>query len=327
MVLVCGGAGFIGSHMCALLRREGIEHAAFDSLEKGHSDALYETPLIKGDLRDRGSIRSALASAKFTQVMHFGASIEVGESVKEPAAFWQNNFIGAWNLLEEMRIAGINQFVFSSTAAVYGEPQQVPIPEGHPKNPTSPYGETKLAVEQALAAYDRAYGLKSVVLRYFNACGSDHEGKLGEDHRPETHLIPCALRAAAGRSPALTLFGTDYDTPDGTCIRDYVHVEDLAAAHLLAIKHLDKGGESRTYNLGSGSGFSVKAIIAACEEASGQSIPVILSGRRAGDPARLIADSSAIHRDWGWEPKWTSVVDIAKHAWNWMEVNPEGYKN
>jgi len=226
-----------------------------------------------------------------------------------------------------MRLAGIAQFVFSSTAAVYGEPQQVPIPEGHPKNPTSPYGETKLAVEQALAAYDRAYGFKSVVLRYFNACGSDHEGKLGEDHRPETHLIPCALRAAAGRNPALTLFGTDYDTPDGTCVRDYVHVEDLATAHLLALKHLAQGGESRTYNLGSGKGFSVREIIAACEEASGRPIPVTLAGRRPGDPARLVADSSAIRRDWGWEQKWTDVTDIATHAWNWMEANPEGYKN
>lgn len=326
MVLVCGGAGFIGSHMCALLRREGIEHTAFDSLEKGHRNALCGTPLIQGDLRDRGSIREALAAGNFTQVMHFAASIEVGESVKDPAAFWQNNFIGAWNLLEEMRHAGIGQFVFSSTAAVYGEPQQVPIPEGHPKNPTSPYGETKLAVEQALAAYGRAYGLKSVVLRYFNACGSDPGARLGEDHRPETHLIPCALRAAAGRNPALTLFGTDYDTPDGTCIRDYVHVEDLASAHLLALKHLAQGGESRTYNLGSGSGFSVKEIISACEEASGRAIPVTLAGRRAGDPARLIADSSAIRSDWGWEPQWTNVVDIARHAWNWMEAHPEGYK-
>lgn len=327
MVLVCGGAGFIGSHMCALLRRKGIPHFAFDSIERGHRDALYETPLIEGNLRERATIKRALASQPFSQVMHFAASIEVGESVREPAAFWENNFIGTWNLLEEMREAGIDQFVFSSTAAVYGEPQQIPIPEDHPKAPTSPYGETKLAVEQMARAYDKAYGLRSVILRYFNACGSDANTDLGEDHRPETHLIPCALRAAAGKNPALTLFGTDYDTPDGTCIRDYVHVEDLASAHLLALKHLSDNGESRTYNLGSGSGFSVKEIIQACEAASGKPIPVTLAGRRAGDPARLIADSSAIRRDWGWSPKWTDVVDMARHAWNWMEKNPEGYEN
>ena len=327
MVLVCGGAGFIGSHMCALLRREGIEHAAFDSLEKGHKEALQSTELIEGDLRDRASIKAALTSGRFSQVMHFAASIEVGESVREPSYFWNNNFIGTWNLLEEMREAGIQQFVFSSTAAVYGEPQQIPIPENHPKAPTSPYGETKLAVERMAASYDSAYGLKSVVLRYFNACGSDSTGILGEDHRPETHLIPCALRAAAGKADALTLFGTDYDTPDGTCLRDYVHVEDLASAHLLALKHLASGGGSRTYNLGSGSGYSVKEVIDACQAASGREIPVKISGRRAGDPARLIADSSAIRNDWGWQPRWTELVDMASHAWMWMDRNPEGYED
>jgi UDP-glucose 4-epimerase len=266
-----------------------------------------------------------LKGRQFNAVIHFAAYIEVGESVKDPAAFWTNNVFGTAALLKWMAANGQPPIVFSSTAAVYGEPQQVPIPESHPKAPASPYGETKLAVERILAAYDSAYGQKSVVLRYFNACGADPDGVLGEDHRPETHLIPRCLLAAAGRAPELTLFGVDYPTPDGTCIRDYVHVEDLAEAHVLALNHLAKGGDSRYYNLGSGEGFSVKEVIDACEEASGRKIPVRLAERRPGDPARLIADSSAIRRDWGWSPQYTSLPETASHAWQWMSGHPEGY--
>ncbi|MCG9895645.1 MAG: UDP-glucose 4-epimerase GalE [Fimbriimonadaceae bacterium] len=327
MILVAGGAGYIGSHFCKALRREGVPHVALDNLEKGHAESLCGTDLIQADLRDRDSIRRAIEGRPITLVAHFAASIEVGESVADPAAFWMNNTIGAWNLLEEMRRAGIERFIFSSTAAVYGEPQVVPIPEDHPKVPTSPYGETKLAVERMLESYDKAYGLKSVRFRYFNACGADPDGEIGEDHRPESHLIPLAIFAALGRRPALRLFGTDYPTPDGTCIRDYVHVDDLAEAHVIAARHLLGGGESRVYNLGSGQGFSVREVLTAVEQAVGRPVPVQEAPRRPGDPARLVADSQAIRRDWGWAPKHDRLEDIARHAARWFEKFPEGYSH
>lgn len=311
--------------MCKRLRALGTPHAALDNLERGHQEALPGTDLILADLRSPGALDEALAGRAVEAVIHFAAYIEVGESVKDPAAFWQNNTYGTWNLLEWARRQGGIPVVFSSTAAVYGEPQQIPIPEKHPTAPTSPYGDSKLAVERMLDAYSRAYGQRSVALRYFNACGCDPDGVLGEDHRPETHLVPRCLLAAAGRAPELTLFGEDYPTPDGTCIRDYVHVEDLVDAHVLALDHLAAGGGSRVYNLGSGSGFSVKEVIEACEQASGRAIPVKSAPRRAGDPARLIADSSAIRGDWGWSPRFNSLVETASHAWTWMSSHPNGY--
>ncbi|QYK53616.1 MAG: UDP-glucose 4-epimerase GalE [Fimbriimonadaceae bacterium] len=325
MILVCGGAGYIGSHMIKLLRAEGIDHVVFDNLERGNAPAVKDSRFEKGDLRNRADIARVLDQYPISLVMHFAAYIEVGESVKDPSAFWENNVIAVWNLLEESRKRDIKQIVFSSTAAVYGEPSMIPIPEDHPKNPANPYGETKLAVERMLGGYNDAYGMRSVCLRYFNACGADPAGELGEDHRPETHLIPRVLLAAAGRAPEITVFGTDYETPDGTCIRDYVHVSDIADAHLLAIRYLENGGESNQFNLGSGNGFSVKEVISAAKEVVGHDFPVGYGSRRAGDPARLIADSAKARQVLGWEPKFDDVKVCVQHAWNWMQANPDGY--
>jgi UDP-glucose 4-epimerase len=236
-----------------------------------------------------------------------------------------NNTSAVIELLEAMRNAGISKFVFSSTAAVFGEPHYVPIDEAHPKNPTSPYGDSKLFVERILEAYDTAHDLKSVCLRYFNAAGADPESCIGEDHDPETHLVPVAILAAAGRKPALKLFGTDYDTPDGTCVRDYVHVLDLAEAHLLAVRHLREGGESRRYNLGNGQGFSVREVIETVSRVTGKEVPFEEAPRRAGDPARLIATSDAIRNAWGWEPRYPELETIVRHAWQWHESHPDGY--
>ncbi len=326
MILVCGGAGYIGSHMCRLLRQHDIPHIALDNLERGHAEALQGTPLIHADLRNPAALEEVFASHTFTAVMHFAAYIEVGESTKNPATFWENNVHAVWNLLETMRRHGVNQFVFSSTAAVYGEPERVPIPEDHPKNPTNPYGNTKLTVERMLGDYSDTYGLRSVCLRYFNACGSDPDGILGEAHDPETHLIPRVLLAAAGRGE-VKVFGEDYDTPDGTCIRDYVHVCDLADAHLLALNHLATGGATNQYNLGSGTGFSVKQVIDAAKEVTGIDFPVGTAPRRTGDPARLIADSTKARTELGWNPVYTDVRTCVQHAWDWMLAHPNGYKS
>lgn len=325
MILVCGGAGYIGSHMAKRLRQEGIDHIVFDNLERGNLSAIGGSPFEKGDLRNPADIERVLTRYPITLAMHFAAYIEVGESVQDPAKFWENNVGAVWNLLEGCRRNGISRFVFSSTAAVYGEPQQVPIPEDHPKNPTNPYGDTKLAVERMLASYDRAYGLRSVCLRYFNACGCDPEGELGEDHRPETHLIPRILLAAVGKAPEVTVFGTDYDTPDGTCIRDYVHVCDLADAHLRAVKYLESGSESTQFNLGSGNGFSVNEVINSVRLATGKEFPVKYGDRRPGDPARLVADSTRARQVLGWSPQFDDVEACVRHAYAWMQANPDGY--
>lgn len=325
MILVCGGAGYIGSHMIKLLRVEGIDHVVFDNLERGNAPAIKDSKFIQGDLRNRSDIAKVLDQYPISLVMHFAAYIEVGESVKDPATFWENNVFAVWNLLEECRAREIKQIVFSSTAAVYGEPSIIPIPENHPKNPANPYGETKLAVERMLGGYNDSYGIRSVCLRYFNACGADPEGELGEDHRPETHLIPRVLLAAAGRAPEITVFGTDYETPDGTCIRDYVHVSDIADAHLLAIRYLKSGGATNRFNLGSGNGFSVKEVISAAKEVVGHDFPVGNGERRPGDPARLIADSTRAREVLGWKPKYDDVRVCVRHAWNWMQANPDGY--
>lgn len=325
MILVIGGAGYIGSHMLALLRDRNEPHLVFDNLETGHRQALQGSRLFEGDLRRRDDILRALGENPIDTVMHFGAYIMVGQSVTQPSEYYWNNLVGVLNLLDAMRERAVLRLVFSSTAAIFGEPVYVPIDEDHPKQPTSPYGDTKLAVEKMLASFDRAYGIRSVCLRYFNAAGSDPDAVLGEDHDPETHLIPACILAALGKVPGLSIFGTDYDTPDGTCVRDYVHVCDLAQAHLLAIRHLRDGGESRQYNLGNGQGFSVREVIDTVESVTGRPIPQSVAGRREGDPAVLIASSERIRRDWGWNPEYPDLRTIVEHAWRWRQRHPDGY--
>lgn len=328
MILVVGGAGYIGSHMAKRLRQLGEEHIIFDNLERGHRAAIGSSPFIQGDLRQPDQIKKAFAENSIDTVMHFSSYIEVGESVKDPAAFWDNNVTGTLNLLEAMREAGVHRIVFSSTAAVYGEPEQVPIPEDHPKRPESPYGWSKLAVEQVLSSYAEAYGLNSVCLRYFNAAAADPEGELGEDHRPETHLIPRILLAAQGRAPEIKIFGTDYATLDGTCIRDYIHVWDLAEAHWKAIQYLRQqtGGSFLACNLGYGHGYSVREVIEAAREVTGEPIPAQEVERRPGDPAQLIADSRLAQERLGWVPQHDNLRQIIQHAWTWMQANPGGYQ-
>lgn len=325
MILVIGGAGYIGSHMLKLLRDTGEEHLVLDNFEHGHREALLDSPFVEGDLRSREDLEDVFAQNKIDLVMHFAAYISVGESVESPAKYWDNNTVGVINLLDCMRAAKIDKFVFSSTAAIFGEPEYVPIDEEHPKRPTNPYGASKLAVEQILDSYDRAYKFRSVCLRYFNAAGADPSGIIGEDHHPEEHLIPVAMEAASGKRPGMKIFGTDYDTPDGTCVRDYIHILDLAEAHLLAVNHLRRGGESRRYNLGNGKGFSVKEIIEKTARVIGKEVPHEFAERRPGDPARLIASSEKIRADWGWNPKYKDVEEIIRHAWNWHSTHPDGY--
>jgi UDP-glucose 4-epimerase len=325
MILVVGGAGYIGSHMCKLLREAGEPHLVFDNFEQGHREALQGSPAFEGDLRKPEDLRRVFSEHDIDLVMHFAAYISVGESVREPAKYWENNTAGVQRLLDTMRERGIDKFVFSSTAAIFGEPEYTPIDENHPKNPTSPYGDTKLAVERMLSAYDRAYRFRSVSLRYFNAAGADPSGNLGEDHHPEEHLIPLAIQAAMGQRGMLKIFGNDYNTHDGTCVRDYVHILDLAEAHLLAVRHLRDGGDSRQYNLGNGQGFSVREVIETVSRVSGREVPHEDAERRPGDPGTLIASSEKIRTDWGWQPKYPNLETIVEHAWAWHEGHPQGY--
>ncbi len=326
MILVVGGAGYIGSHMVRLLREARESHLVMDSLENGHRAAVGESPFVQADLRDRAALDRVFAEHKdIDSVIHMAAYIAVGESERAPGKYWENNTAGVLNLLEAMRTAGVGKLVFSSTAAVFGEPQYTPIDEAHPKSPTSVYGDTKLAVERMLDGYDRAHGLKSVCLRYFNACGAAPDSQIGEDHKPEEHLVPLAIDAAMGRRGALKVFGTDWPTPDGTCVRDYVHVLDLAAAHLLAIRHLRAGGDSRKYNLGNGQGFSVREVLDAVGRVGGKPVPADDAPRRAGDPAILIASSAAVKDAWGWTPEYTDLDAIVRTAWAWHAAHPDGY--
>jgi UDP-glucose 4-epimerase len=326
MILVVGGAGYIGSHMLQLLREEGEEHLVFDNLEQGHRQAVQDSPLFVGDLRNSEDLRRCFReNPQIDVVMHFAAYIAVGESVQDPGKYFNNNTAAVLQLLQIMREFGVSKFVFSSTAAIFGEPQYVPIDEAHPKNPTSPYGDSKLMVEKILEAFDTAYGTKSVCLRYFNAAGADPKARIGEDHNPETHLIPLCIWAAQEKIPALKVFGTDYDTLDGTCVRDYIHILDLAQAHLLAVRHLRAGGDSRRYNLGNGKGFTVKQVIETVEKVSGKKVPYDEAPRRAGDPAKLIASSDRIRQDWGWQPRYGDLETIVQHAWHWHQTNPNGY--
>ena len=318
-ILVVGGAGYIGSHMVKMLAAQSYRVTTLDNLSTGYRNAVSAGEFIQVDLADREVLATLFARQPFDAVMHFASYIQVGESVKEPSKYYANNVTNTLNLLDAMVTHGVKRFIFSSSAAVYGDPHTVPIPEDHSKEPINPYGRTKWIVEQILADYDHAYGLKSVSLRYFNAAGADPEGALGERHEPETHLIPLVLRAASGRAPDIKVFGRDYDTPDGTCIRDYVHVEDLCSAHRLAIDGLMQGKASNAYNLGNGSGFSVAEVIAAAERVTGRNIPVTDQPRRAGDPPRLVADARRARDELGWRPQYDSLDTIIAHAWAWEQ--------
>ncbi len=316
-ILVAGGAGYIGSHMVRML--DVLDHGVvtFDDLSAGFRDAVMGGEFVQGSLHDKAALKTLFSAHQFDAVVHFAGSIAVGESVRDPAKYYQNNLTGTLNLLDAMKEHGVNKIVFSSTAAIFGNPKYVPIDELHPQAPINPYGMTKWMTEQILRDYDTAYGLRSVALRYFNAAGASPDSALGERHDPETHLIPLVLRAAKGELSTLTVFGTDYDTPDGTCVRDYIHIQDLCEAHVLALQHLMVGGESRAYNLGNGQGYSVKQVIEVAERVSGKVVSVKYGPRRAGDTASLVADSTKIRQDWGWSSKYGALETIIEHAWKW----------
>ncbi|WP_392532630.1 UDP-glucose 4-epimerase GalE [Nostoc sp. C117] len=321
-ILVTGGAGYIGSHTVLALKQAGYNVVILDNLVYGHRDLVekvLEVELIVGDTGDRPLLDQLFKTHDITAVMHFSAYAYVGESVTDPAKYYRNNVVGTLTLLEAMLTASVKKFVFSSTCATYGVPEFVPIPETHPQNPINPYGATKLMVERILTDFDVAYGLQSVRFRYFNAAGANPSGLLGEDHNPETHLIPLVLMTALGKRESISIFGTDYPTPDGTCIRDYIHVNDLADAHILGLEYLLKGGDSEVFNLGNGSGFSVREVIAAAEAVTGISIPVEERDRRPGDPPILIGTSEQARTILGWKPQYTSIQDIVAHAWQWHQ--------
>ncbi|MDQ1362661.1 MAG: UDP-glucose 4-epimerase, partial [Pseudomonadota bacterium] len=287
------------------------------NLSGGFRNSVLFGEFIEGDIKDEALLNNLFSKTKFDAVIHFASFIQVGESVKLPSKYYKNNFSNTQTLLDTMVSHGIKKFIFSSTAAIFGEPEYVPIDESHPKKPINPYGKSKLMVEQLLEDYDRAYDLKSVCLRYFNAAGADEQGRIGERHEPETHLVPLVLQAASKRRDAITVFGKDYDTPDGTCIRDYIHIDDLCDAHTLALNYLMDGGNSTAFNLGNGEGYSIREVINAAEKVSGKSIKVIDGERREGDPARLIADSKKIMRELGWKPQYAELETIVRHAWQW----------
>lgn len=316
-ILVVGGAGYIGSHMVSLLADADYGVVTLDNLYSGHRDAVIAGEFVEGDLGDRAVLDRLFADHAFDGVMHFAAHIEVGESVRNPSKYYLNNFTNTQTLLDAMLDHGVGVFIFSSTAAIFGEPRYTPIDEDHPKAPINPYGRSKWMVEQSLKDYDNAYDLKSIALRYFNAAGADPEGRVGERHDPETHLIPLVLQAASGRRENITVFGTDYDTPDGTCIRDYIHVSDLCEAHLLALQCLLDGGASDRYNLGNGQGYSVRQVIDTAQKVAARPIPVVYGQRRAGDPARLVADSMRAKSELGWNPRYGELETIIRHAWRW----------
>ena len=316
-VLVVGGAGYIGSHMVKMLSQLGHEVTTLDNLSTGHRDSVRYGQFVEGDIANSVLLNRLFNENHFDGVMHFASFIEVGESVREPARYFQNNLSNTLNLLDAMVRNNVNHFIFSSTAAIFGEPETIPIDENHPRQPINPYGRSKLMVEQALEDYDRAYGLKSVCLRYFNAAGADPDAELGEQHEPETHLIPLILQAASGRRDAISVFGADYDTPDGSCLRDYVHIVDLCTAHFLALENLIKGSGSRRYNLGNGDGFSVLEVIKLTQKITDRDFPVIHDDRRAGDPAVLVADSTLAKSELGWIPEFNDLAAIIKHAWQW----------
>jgi len=314
-VLVAGGAGYIGSHMVQMLLDAGHEPITVDSLETGYRDAVLGGAFVKADIGDRAALDAVFAAHDIEAVMHFASYIQVGESVAEPGKYYRNNFANTLVLLDAMVRAGVQSFIFSSTAAIFGEPEYVPVDERHPQRPINPYGASKQMVERALQDYDRAYGLRAVSLRYFNAAGAHPNGRLGVRHEPVTHLIPSLLQVASGRRSHASVFGRDYDTPDGTCIRDYIHVLDLCEAHMLCLAWLVAGRQSAAFNLGNGSGFSVLEVISAVERVTGRTIRVLDAPRRPGDPARLVADPRLIRAQLGWSPRCRDVETIVTDAW------------
>jgi len=318
-ILVTGGAGYIGSHACKALARYGYNPVAVDNLSTGHAWSVKWGDLEECDLRDREKIATIFERHKPVAVMHFAAHSYVGESVENPGKYYNNNVIGTLTLLEVMREQGIDMLVFSSTCATYGDPVSIPMNEAHPQEPVNPYGFGKLAAERMMVDYGKAYGLKFVSLRYFNAAGADPEAEIGEAHQPETHIIPLVLDVAAGKRQNISIFGTDYDTPDGTCIRDYIHVTDLADAHIRALDYLLDGRDSRSVNLGNGEGFSVREVIEAARTITGHSIPAVETDRRPGDPARLVSDSKLASDLLGWQPKRAGIEIQIEDAWRWHQ--------
>ena len=316
-ILVVGGAGYIGSHMAKMLSKSGHHVVTLDNLSTGYRDAVKYGEFVEGDIADSSILDQVFSSTMFDGVMHFASYIEVGESVIDPGKYFRNNFSNTLNLLDAMVRHDVKNFIFSSTAAIFGEPDYVPIDEKHPKKPINPYGKSKLMVEQALDDYEKAHGLQSVCLRYFNAAGADPDGELGERHNPETHLVPLILQAASGRRDAISIFGRDYSTADGSCVRDYIHIVDLCSAHLIALTKLVKGSGSKRYNLGNGNGFSVIEVIEVVKKVTSRSFNVIEAERRPGDPATLVADSTLARSELNWVPEYDDLSVITQHAWEW----------
>jgi UDP-glucose-4-epimerase GalE len=326
-VLVTGGAGYIGSHAVKALRQQGAAAVVFDDFSAGHREAVAGAhAVVHGSIHDTERLRETIRANRIDAVMHFAAWLSVSDSVRDPAGYYRNNVAGTLSVLDAMVAEGVKHLVFSSTAAVFGNPIETPITETHPKRPINAYGETKLAVERALPHYERAYGLRSIALRYFNAAGADPEGELGEDHDPEVHLVPRAIDAALGRA-TFEVFGDDYETPDGTCLRDLVHVTDLASAHLLSLEALRAGAASTQYNLGSGRPTSVRAVVASVERVVGRPIPFTMGPRRPGDPGILFASSDRIKHELGWKPRYEDIDTIVETAWRWREAHPNGYRS
>ncbi|MDF2836869.1 MAG: UDP-glucose 4-epimerase [Paenibacillus sp.] len=324
-VLVTGGAGYIGSHAVAALLERGEEIVIVDNLQQGHKEALLGGKLYVGDLRDSDFLDTVFKENEIDSVIHFAANSLVGESMKMPGKYYHNNVYGTLCLLEKMNEYGVKRIVFSSTAATYGEPENVPIDEYDRTLPTNAYGETKLAMEKMMKWFDVAHGIKYISLRYFNAAGAHEGGRIGEDHNPETHLVPIVLEAALGKRPHISVFGDDYATEDGTCIRDYIHVSDLADAHVLAVDRLRGGADSSVYNLGNGHGFSVKQVIEIARAVTGRDIKAVIEPRRAGDPAVLVASSERARSELGWNPIRSDLENIIASAWSWHQANPKGY--
>jgi len=322
-VFVTGGAGYIGSHVVRLLLEAGHGVRVYDNLSEGHRSAVPADVLFEGDLLDEARLAEALAGG-FDAVVHFAAHCYVGESMEDPEKYYRNNVIGSLRLASAMRQAGVARIVFSSTAATYGLPRQIPIPEDHPQQPINAYGQTKLDVERVLAYYAGAYGMGYAALRYFNAAGAAPDARIGEDHDPETHLVPVVLQAALGQRQRVEIYGTDYPTPDGTCVRDYIHVDDLAQAHVLAMEAI-RPGKGLAYNLGNGSGYSVREVIEVARQVTGREIPAVESPRRPGDPPELVASSDKITRELGWTPAYPGLESIIETAWRWHQSHPDGY--
>ena len=324
-ILVIGGAGYIGSHTSFILRDRGYEVVVFDSLELGHKEAVEGLHFVKGDYADLPLLSKTMQDYKVDAVMHFGAYASVGDSVANPAKYYENNIGKGLVILRAMLDNNVTDMIFSSSAATYGEPQILPIPEDHPQKTTNPYGETKLMYERILQDYDHAFGLKSVSLRYFNAAGADPEGRLGEDHTPEQHIIPLVIDTALGRRDEVKIFGTDWDTRDGSCLRDFVHIVDLADAHIRALEYLRNGGKTTAYNLGNSYGTTVLEVVAATEKVTGKKVKATPAPRRPGDPGRLVASCDKIKAELGWEPKYPDIETIIEHAYKWRQAHPNGY--